>query len=85
MSFYQFTVPADSATARKKGRGGHRVMLCSGPGQRGQRRTGRMVQAGPWHRGEVLATQLPELTLRVEAAHRAAYFDLGPGGQSNCR
>jgi len=30
---------------------------------------------------DVLAAQFPELTLRVEAAHREAYIDLGPGGQ----
>lgn len=30
---------------------------------------------------EALAAQLPELTLRVEPAHREAYVDLGPGGQ----
>jgi DNA-binding transcriptional MerR regulator len=28
-----------------------------------------------------LAAQFPELTLRVEPAHREAYVDLGPGGQ----
>jgi DNA-binding transcriptional MerR regulator len=30
---------------------------------------------------EALAAQFPELTLRVEPAHREAYVDLGPGGQ----
>jgi DNA-binding transcriptional MerR regulator len=30
---------------------------------------------------EALAAQFPELTLRVEAAHREAYVDLGPGGR----
>lgn len=30
---------------------------------------------------EALAAQFPELALRVEAAHREAYADLGPGGQ----
>ncbi len=30
---------------------------------------------------EALASQFPELTLRVEAAHREAYVDLGPGGR----
>jgi DNA-binding transcriptional MerR regulator len=30
---------------------------------------------------EELAAQFPELTLRVEPAHREAYVDLGPGGQ----
>jgi DNA-binding transcriptional MerR regulator len=30
---------------------------------------------------EALAAQVPELTLRVEPAHREAYVDLGPGGQ----
>jgi DNA-binding transcriptional MerR regulator len=30
---------------------------------------------------EALAVQFPELTLRVEPAHREAYVDLGPGGQ----
>ena len=29
---------------------------------------------------EALAAQFPELTLRVEPAHREAYVDLGPGG-----
>ena len=28
-----------------------------------------------------VAAQFPELTLRVEPAHREAYVDLGPGGQ----
>jgi len=32
---------------------------------------------------EALAAQFPELTLRVEPAHREAYVDLGPGGQIN--
>lgn len=30
---------------------------------------------------EELAAQFPELTLRIEPAHREAYVDLGPGGQ----
>jgi hypothetical protein len=30
---------------------------------------------------EELAAQFPELTLRVEPAHREAFVDLGPGGQ----
>jgi DNA-binding transcriptional MerR regulator len=30
---------------------------------------------------EELAAQIPELTLRVEPAHREAYVELGPGGQ----
>ncbi len=30
---------------------------------------------------EALAAQVPELTLRVEPAHREAYVNLGPGGQ----
>jgi len=30
---------------------------------------------------EALAAQVPELTLRIEPAHREAYVDLGPGGQ----
>jgi len=30
---------------------------------------------------EELSAQFPELTLRVEPAHREAYVDLGPGGQ----
>ncbi len=30
---------------------------------------------------EGVAAQFPELTLRVEPAHREAYVDLGPGGQ----
>ena len=30
---------------------------------------------------EALAAQFPELTLRVEPAHREAYIELGPGGQ----
>jgi hypothetical protein len=32
---------------------------------------------------EGLAAQFPELTLRVEPAHREAYVDLGPGGQTS--
>ena len=35
----------------------------------------------PDSEAEVLAAQFPELTLRVEAAHREAYVDLGSGGQ----
>ena len=35
----------------------------------------------PADRAEALAAQFPELTLRVEPAHREAYVDLGPGGQ----
>ena len=32
---------------------------------------------------ETLASQFPELTLRVEAAHREAYVDLGAAGQAD--
>jgi len=32
---------------------------------------------------ESLTAQFPELTFRVEPAHREAYVDLGPGGQIN--
>jgi DNA-binding transcriptional MerR regulator len=35
----------------------------------------------PDDQAEELAAQFPELTLRVEPAHREAYVDLGPGGQ----
>jgi DNA-binding transcriptional MerR regulator len=35
----------------------------------------------PRAEGEGLAAQIPELTLRVEPAHREAYVDLGRGGQ----
>jgi DNA-binding transcriptional MerR regulator len=35
----------------------------------------------PSAEAEELAAQFPELTLRVEPAHREAYVDLGPGGQ----
>jgi hypothetical protein len=35
----------------------------------------------PDDQAEELAGQFPELTLRVEPAHREAYVDLGPGGQ----
>jgi DNA-binding transcriptional MerR regulator len=35
----------------------------------------------PTDEAEALAAQFPELTLRVEPAHREAYVDLGPGGQ----
>jgi DNA-binding transcriptional MerR regulator len=35
----------------------------------------------PDDQAEGLAAQFPELTLRVEPAHREAYVDLGPGGQ----
>ena len=35
----------------------------------------------PATEAEGLAAQFPELTLRVEPAHREAYVDLGPGGQ----
>ena len=35
----------------------------------------------PDDQGEELASHFPELTLRVEPAHREAYVDLGPGGQ----
>lgn len=37
----------------------------------------------PAAEAEELAAQLPELTLRVEPAHREAYVDLGPGGQTS--
>jgi DNA-binding transcriptional MerR regulator len=33
----------------------------------------------PEDEAEALAAQIPELTLRVEPAHREAYIDLGPG------
>lgn len=35
----------------------------------------------PAAEAEGLAAQSPELTLRVEPAHREAYVDLGPGDQ----
>ena len=35
----------------------------------------------PAAEAEELAAQFPELTLRVEPAHREAYVDLGPGEQ----
>jgi DNA-binding transcriptional MerR regulator len=35
----------------------------------------------PTAEAKALAAQFPELTLRVEPAHREAYVDLGPGGQ----
>jgi DNA-binding transcriptional MerR regulator len=35
----------------------------------------------PAAEAEALAAQFPELTLRIEPAHREAYVDLGPGGQ----
>ena len=35
----------------------------------------------PRTEAEGLAAQFPELTLRIEPAHREAYVDLGPGGQ----
>jgi DNA-binding transcriptional MerR regulator len=35
----------------------------------------------PSDQAEALAAQFPELTLRVEPAHREAYVDLGPGAQ----
>jgi DNA-binding transcriptional MerR regulator len=35
----------------------------------------------PDAQAEELAAQFPELTLRVEPAHREAYVDLGPGGR----
>ena len=37
----------------------------------------------PAAEAEELAAQIPELTLRVEPAHREAYVDLGPGGQTS--
>jgi hypothetical protein len=37
----------------------------------------------PAAEAEGLAAQFPELTLRVEPAHREAYVDLGPFGQFN--
>jgi DNA-binding transcriptional MerR regulator len=37
----------------------------------------------PEAEAEALAAQFPELTLRVEAAHREAYVDLGRGDQIN--
>ena len=36
----------------------------------------------PAAEAEELAAQFPELTLRVEPAHREAYVDIGPGGQT---
>jgi len=43
----------------------------------------RRVIQGPFpdDQAEELAAQFPELTLRIEPAHREAYVDLGPGGQ----
>jgi DNA-binding transcriptional MerR regulator len=35
----------------------------------------------PDDQAEELAAQFPQLTLRIEPAHREAYVDLGPGGQ----
>jgi DNA-binding transcriptional MerR regulator len=35
----------------------------------------------PGDRAEDLAAQFPELSLRIEAAHREAFVSLGPGGQ----
>jgi sigma-70-like protein len=35
----------------------------------------------PAAEAEGLAAQFPELTLRVQPAHREAYVDLGPAGQ----
>jgi DNA-binding transcriptional MerR regulator len=37
----------------------------------------------PDDQAEALAAQFPELTLRVEPAHREAYVDIGPGGQNS--
>jgi hypothetical protein len=37
----------------------------------------------PSTEAEGLAAQFPELTLRVEPAHREAYVDLGSGGQTS--
>jgi hypothetical protein len=37
--------------------------------------------AVPDDQAEGLAAQFPELTLRVEPAHRKTYVDLGPGGR----
>jgi DNA-binding transcriptional MerR regulator len=37
----------------------------------------------PAAEAEALAAQVPELTLRVEPAHREAYVDLGPYGQAS--
>jgi DNA-binding transcriptional MerR regulator len=37
----------------------------------------------PAAEAEELAAQFPELTLRVEPAHREAYVDIGPGGQTS--
>jgi DNA-binding transcriptional MerR regulator len=37
----------------------------------------------PDEEAEVLATQFPELTLRTEPAHREAFVNLGPGGQTS--
>jgi hypothetical protein len=41
------------------------------------------VQADPRHRAESLAGQFPELTIRVEPAHREAYADHRPYGQGS--
>jgi hypothetical protein len=37
----------------------------------------------PDERAEVLATQFPELSLRTEPAHREAFVNIGPGGQTS--
>ena len=37
----------------------------------------------PDEQAEVLATEVPELTLRTEPAHREAFVNIGPGGQTN--
>ncbi len=37
----------------------------------------------PDEEAEVLAIQFPELTLRNEPAHREAFIDIGPGGQTS--
>ena len=43
----------------------------------------RYTSVAAWWYGHMATTaaQFPELTLRVEPAHREAYVDLGPGGQ----
>ena len=37
----------------------------------------------PDDEAEILATQFPELTLRTEPAHREAFVNIGPGGQTS--
>jgi hypothetical protein len=35
----------------------------------------------PADQADQLAAKIPELTLRIEPAHREAFIDIGPGGQ----